>query len=113
MDAQKVTPALAQRLASAGVGESLVVVIELRPLPPSELDHGSRAERISRLRHVFERQAGVVEAAVAAAGGEVLNTVWLNQSIVVRVSAGALGELTHAEEVRRIDLPRRLRFESS
>jgi len=60
------------------------------------------------MRGAFERDAGALEQAVVAAGGQVLASAWLNRTIRARVPAGALRGLSAIDVVETLDLPRRL-----
>lgn len=101
----KATPRLAAHLA-AGAGPDVEVVVELRPLPPPA--SGTRQERIAAGRAAFDAELAPVAARVAQVGGEVLDAAWLNQTLRVRLPAGAVPELAAVAEVTRIDLPRPL-----
>jgi hypothetical protein len=105
----KVAPRLAQRLVGMAAAEPVEVVIELAGPPPET--GGSRAERVAAARAAFDRDVVDVRRAVAAAGGEVLDAVWLNRTVRGRVPAGGVATVAADEGVAVVDLPRRIELD--
>jgi hypothetical protein len=108
MDVAKLRPALAERLRQAAPGETLEIVLELQPRRVQPTQGLSVEERTAPVRDGFAHDSKPVEDAVAAAGGAVLGRVWLNQTIRVRVPAGAVPALSAFAQVVALDLPRTL-----
>ncbi len=113
MNTSKLSPGLLERLEHAREGELVDLVVELQPLPVGQTDDASRAERIASLREAFQREASPVEAAVRSAGGEVLGSAWINQSLRVRMPAGSVALLAELDRVSLLDSPRLLELEGS
>jgi hypothetical protein len=102
----KVAPRLAERLGTTPPPEPVEVVIELAGGPPPA--SGSRAERMAAARSSFARDLDAVRKTITAAGGEVLDAVWLNRTVRGRVPAGGIPAVAAAEGVAVVDLPRRI-----
>jgi hypothetical protein len=75
-----------ERLASLDGRSPVEVVVEMQPVavPAS----GSRASRIEAVRTGFEEELRGVAERIAAAGGEVLETAWINQTVRGSIPAG-------------------------
>jgi hypothetical protein len=99
--ADKVTPRLAERLSTGP--DDVEVIVELRPL--DRPDGGTRQERVAALRDSFAAELGPVAEQITAAGGEVLESAWINQTLRVRLPAAAVDEVAASATVIRIDLP--------
>jgi hypothetical protein len=110
MDRSKLTSGMAERVAHAGGGVRLDVIVELQPftLP----DSGTREARIAWLRTRFDEEARPVLAAIHAAGGEVLGTAWINHTLRARLPVESVTALAELPEVFRIDVPRALLMEA-
>lgn len=102
----KVAPRLAERLDALAEPEQVEVIIELmgREMPVS----GSRQERMAAAKLSFERDVAAVTETIMAAGGEVLESAWLNQTVRGRVSAGKVARVAADDAIAVIDLPHRL-----
>lgn len=98
--ADKVTPRLAELLSTRP--DAVEVVVELRPL--GWPDGGTRQERVAALRDAFAAELGPVAERITAAGGEVLESAWINQTLRVRLPAAAVDEVAASGAVVRIDL---------
>jgi hypothetical protein len=106
MNTSKLSPSLSERLEHAGGDESIDLVVELRPLSTEQTDASSRGERIASLRGAFQREAAPVEAAIRAAGGEVLNGIWINRTILARIPTEFVTCMAELDGVFALDLPR-------
>ncbi|SDD47917.1 hypothetical protein SAMN05660690_4318 [Geodermatophilus telluris] len=104
--AGKLTARVAERLAQAGAGSPVEVVVELRPVEVPVT--GSRAERTRAVRAAFERELAGVAERIAAAGGVVLETAWVDQTVRGSVPAAGLLAVAEDDAVTAIDLPRPL-----
>jgi hypothetical protein len=105
-DADKLSPRLVERLEMVDRVTPIEVVVELRPLDPGALPVGSRHERVAALREAFQRELAPVAERIEAAGGSVLETAWLNQTVRSRIPAGQLGRVADDDAVVTIDLAR-------
>lgn len=101
--AGKVSPRLVEQLESTEPAGLVEVVVELEPksVPPGQ----SRASRMAAMRQDFEREAAPVSRRIEAAGGQVLGSAWINQTIRGRIPAGEVLEVAEEASVRAIDLP--------
>jgi hypothetical protein len=109
MDAAKLTPDLATRLAQADADDVLGVVLELDP--HSELPTAapqSREEQIALRKETFNHDVVPVEEAVREAGGEVAGRAWINQTVKARVPAQGIVQLSELEKVATLDVPHNL-----
>ena len=109
MDAAKLNPELATRLAQADAHDVLDVVVELDPQsePPAAAPQ-SRSEQIALRKETFGHDVVPVEEAIHEAGGEVLDRAWINQTVRARVPAQGVEQLSELEKVAALDVPRRL-----
>lgn len=112
MSTPKLTRGLAERAERCPGGELLDVVVELHPAAGTHEGAASRAERVSRAREAFQREAAPVESTIQALGGEVLGTAWINQTLRARVPAEALPRLASLDAVTALDLPHALERDS-
>ena len=106
---RKVTSELAADVEQRPSGESIDVVVELTPAAsPSS---GSRSERVAQARSAFERQAESVRRMIVDAGGEVLGSAWINQTLRTRLPKPLLEQLALDDRVARLDVTRTLTAE--
>lgn len=104
--AAKLSARVTERLASLDAGSPVEVVVEMQPVEtPSG---GSRASRIEAVKAGFEQELRGVAERIAAVGGEVLETAWINQTVRSSIPAAELVRVAEDEAVAAIDLPRPL-----
>ena len=101
----ELSPRLVECLESVDRVTPIEVVVELCPVDPAALPSGSRPERVAALQAAFQRELRPVAERIEAAGGAVLETAWLNQTLRSVVPAGELPALAAYAAVRTIDLP--------
>ncbi|HEY8548167.1 MAG TPA: hypothetical protein VIL36_24080 [Acidimicrobiales bacterium] len=106
---RKVSPALEADVEQHDNGEPIEVVVELNPEPSPK--SGTRGERIAQARAAFERQADAVRRTILAAGGEVLGSAWINQTLRTRLPKSLLEQLEGDDRVARLDVTRTLTAE--
>ena len=112
MDAAKLTPDLTTRLTQAAADDVLDVVLELHPQPgPAAAAPQSRSERIAVRKETFSHDVAPVEEAIHESGGEVVDRAWINQTVLARVPAQAVEQLSELEKVAALDVPRTLEAE--
>ena len=102
--AEKVGPSLARRIAAADAQGQVEVVIELTGDVEVPAD-GTRQQRIAAARSSFERDVAAVSDRIEAAGGEVLETAWLNRTLRGRLPAATVVRVAADDAVAAIDLP--------
>jgi hypothetical protein len=104
--AAKLSPRLVAELGAVDESSEVEVIVELQPVetPPA----GSRQERIAAMKAGFERELRPVAERILQAGGQVLETAWLNQTVRSRIPAGQVPRVAEDEVVSAIDLPRKL-----
>jgi hypothetical protein len=106
----KLSPRVTERLASLDGRSPVEVVVEMQPVVvPST---GSRASRIEAVRAGFEQELRGVAERIAAVGGEVLETAWINQTVRSSIPAAELLRVAEDDAVTGIDLPRPLTADS-
>jgi hypothetical protein len=105
----KLSPRLVECLESVDRVTPIEVVVELQPVDVAALPDGSRHERVAALQAAFERELAPVAERIEAAGGAVLETAWLNQTLRSRIPAGALHSLAADASIHAIDLPHPIR----
>ncbi len=108
---RKVSSALEADVERHGSGEPIDVVVELTPTPSPASASGSRGERIAQARTAFERQADAVRRMIVDAGGEVLGSAWINQTLRTRLPKQLLEQLALDERVARLDVTRAITAE--
>jgi hypothetical protein len=101
----KLSPRLVECLESVDRVTPIEVVVELQPVDVTALPAGSRHERVAALQAAFQRELAPVAQRIEAAGGTVLETAWLNQTVRSRLPAGALRSVAEEVAVHAIDLP--------
>lgn len=105
----KLSQRLVEELGAVDEASEVEVVVELQPVQTPQA--GSRQERIAAMKERFERELRPVAERIAQAGGRVVETAWLNQTIRSRLPAGEVPRVAEDEAVGAIDLPRRLEAE--
>jgi hypothetical protein len=107
----KLSPRVTERLASLGGRGPVEVVVEMQPVAVPAT--GSRASRIDAVKAGFEQELGGVVERIAAVGGEVLETAWINQTVRSSIPAAELLRVAQHAAVTGIDLPRPLAADSA
>jgi hypothetical protein len=105
-DVTKLSPRLRQELGAVDESSQVEVIVELQPLEPPKA--ASRQERMAAMKEGFERELRPVAEKIVQAGGQVLETAWLNQTVRGRIPAGAVERVAEHETVSGIDLPHKL-----
>jgi hypothetical protein len=105
-DVAKLSPRLRRELAVVDESSQVEVIVELQPVETPTA--ASRQERISAMKEGFERELRPVAEKITRAGGQVLETAWLNQTIRSRLPAGEVPHVAEHEAVSGIDLPHQL-----
>lgn len=106
MNNLKLSQSLVRRLEKAEEGEVVDLVLELQPIAPPPAAGVSRAEAIAQMREAFDREAAPVAAAIEGAGGQVTDSVWINQTLRASIPAGGVGSLADLDGVLLLDLSR-------
>lgn len=102
----KLSPGVAERLASVDGQSPVEVIVEMQPIAvPST---GSRRDRIEAVKAGFEQELRTVAEAIAAVGGRVLDTAWINQTVRSSIPAAKVLRVAEDDAVAGIDLPRPL-----
>ena len=110
-DVTKLSPRLQQELDAIDDSSPVEVIVELQPLDLPKT--GSRQERMAAAKRRFELEVQSVVDKITEAGGQVLETAWLNQTVRSRIPAGGVPSLAEDDTVSGIDLPSRLAPEDS
>lgn len=107
MATPKITEALAQKLQASPPASTVEVVVEVQSLgvPAASLP---RDARIRALRQDFDAVAAPLAEAIAALGGKVTGTTWLNQTLRASLPATEIAKLDSLDAVQRIDVPHAL-----
>ena len=112
MTIDKLTAKLAEHIEKTGVGDMLDVIVELDPTRGQDILSSSgdlsRQDRIAKLQEDFTEQSAAVVSKIAEAGGEILDHVWINKTLKVRLPAESVGEIAQEAEVKAVDLPETL-----
>jgi hypothetical protein len=102
----KLSPSVAERLASVDGQTPVEVIVEMQPVDvPST---GSRRDRIEAAKAGFEQELRGVAETIAAVGGRVLATAWINQTVRSSIPAAEILRVAEDDMVAGIDLPRPL-----
>ena len=104
--AAKLSSRLAERIDSVDESSPVEVIVELHPAAMPTW--GSRQERIAAVKEDFQRELESVAEKITAAGGQVLEAAWLNQTVRTRIPAGEVPRVAEDEAVSSIDLPKAL-----
>jgi len=113
MDAAKLTPHLTTRLTDAADDDILDVVLELDPKSTESAvgAQQSRSEEIALRKEIFSNEVVPVEQTIHEVGGEVVDRAWINQTVLARVPARGVEQLSELEKVAALDVPRTLEAE--
>ncbi|WP_128548641.1 hypothetical protein [Larkinella soli] len=105
MKPDKISFALAEQLRQAPDEAEVDVVVELAPAPVSSsgLPAGSRQEKMAFLQQAFREKKEPIEQLIREQGGQVLDSVWLNQTLRARIPARCLDQLTERDEIMLLD----------
>jgi hypothetical protein len=102
----KLSPRLRQALGAIDESSQVEVIVEMQPVEVSKA--GSRQDRVAAMKEDFERDVRPMAEKIIEAGGEVLETAWLNQTLRSRLPARKVSQVAEHETVRSIDLPHEL-----
>jgi hypothetical protein len=102
-NAARITQTLLKKAAAAPPSELVDVVVEL--VPGGAGSGATPAERMAALDRAFQQRASAVEEAIREAGGHVVERLWINDCLRVRVPASALSRLARLELVSTLDTP--------
>jgi hypothetical protein len=101
--AAKLSRRLAKRIDSVDGSSPVEVIVELQPLNLPTA--GSRQERMAAAKQRFELELRSVADKITEAGGQVLETAWLNQTVRSRIPAREVPRVAEDDTVSAIDLP--------
>jgi hypothetical protein len=106
VDGSKLTKELRARLEQIPRDSLIEVILEISGGEGAPLRAGaSRGELMATRRQQFLETVAPVERRIHNMGGEVLDHVWLNQTLRVRVPAGNVDQLTEPDCVASVDAP--------
>jgi len=112
MDAAKLRSELSTRLAQADADDVLDVVLELNPQAESAAaTPRSRSEEIAFRKETFSHDVAPIEEAINESGGEVVSQAWINQTVLARVPARGVEQLSELDNVAVLDVPHTLEAE--
>jgi hypothetical protein len=112
MDAAKLRPDLSTRLAQAEADDVLDVVLELDPqTEPDAPAPQSRREQIALRKETFDNDVVPVEEAINESGGKVVARAWINNTVLARVPARGVEQLSELDKVAALDVPRTIEAE--
>lgn len=111
----KLSAELSDELEKIDSSELLDVILELRSDSRPETAQGvnSRREKVAALKEAFERNLAPVEEVVRKAGGEIMGSAWINQTVRARVPAKNVKELSEHDKIIAVDIPHALTPDSS
>jgi hypothetical protein len=109
-DVTKLSPRLRHELGAVDESSQVEVIVELQSVEMPKA--ASRQESMAAMKEGFERELRPVAAKIIEAGGQVLETAWLNQTVRSRIPAREVSHLAEHEAVSGIDLPHKLEPES-
>ena len=99
----KVSPRLRAKLSDAKSDSNVEVVIQLTP--PKLRSAGSRGERAAAAKEQFEREVASMRDRISSAGGEVIDTAWINSTVRSRIRAEHVEDLAADDRVVALDVP--------
>ena len=102
----KLSPGVTERLATVDGRSPVEVVVEMKPIAVPAT--GSRRDRVEAVKAGFEQELDSVAATIAAVGGRVLETAWINQTVRSSLPAEEVLRVAADDAVAAIDLPRPL-----
>ena len=110
---ETIKPDLASQIDAADDESLLDVVVELEaPSARAAVPTGDRAAVMAQMKETFRTTADPVIELIVAKGGEVLGEAWLNQTLRARVPARSVTELSSADGVTALDVPRQIEAEA-
>ena len=102
-DVTKLSPRLQQELDAIDDSSPVEVIVELQPLDLPKT--GSRQQRMAAAKQRFDHEVQSVVDKITEAGGQVLETAWLNQTVRSRIPAREVPRVAEDDTVSAIDLP--------
>jgi hypothetical protein len=102
----KLSPRVTEQLAAVDGRSPVEVVVEMQPVAVPVT--GSRQDRAEAMKAGFEQELHSVAATIAAVGGRVLETAWINQTVRSSLPAEEILRVAADDAVAAIDLPRPL-----
>ena len=104
--ASKLSEDLLRQLNEAKPATTIDVVVELDTAPESTTkDLRSRIERIDALKKHFSQNLTPVVEAIQKAGGEVIESAWLNSTVLARVPTESIPLLAKHDKITKLDVP--------
>ncbi|AMR30515.1 hypothetical protein A0256_03300 [Mucilaginibacter sp. PAMC 26640] len=110
MTSAKLTNDLSDKLQGMGkTSDTLRVVLELYPNPDETSPNAaSRQEKIRYQKQQFQAGLDAVSEVIHQDGGKLLDSAWINRTVLAEVPVSALGRITDMPEVASVDTPRPL-----
>jgi len=104
--ASKLSEHLLRQMNEAQPATIIDVVVELDTAPESMTkDLHSRTERIDALKKHFSQNLTPVVEAIQKAGGEVIESAWLNSTVLARVPTDSIPVLAEHHKITKLDVP--------
>src|SRR5438874_1848933 len=103
----KLSPVLENHLETAKPDDWVDVVLEVNEDPPAELPSERSKRYAAADKHFTSSNQNLIQH-IQDAGGQVLDKSWLSGAIKARVRANDIERLRSLDNVKLIDLPRRL-----
>lgn len=98
-----------QELLASPTHSASTLLIRLVDQPAPE--NVSRSQKISHRKGQFEAVSQEVENAIRRMDGQILDRVWLNHTLLVRMPIPKIFALEQLQQVARIELPQTLHKE--
>ena len=113
MSSEKVSPQLTASLKQTGEEGLVDLIVELADPPATKTDTDERTHQIAARKEAFSKHAEPVAEQIRRMGGEVTDQAWINSSMRARVSKKMIAALSEAPQVKRLDLPRAIKADTS
>ena len=107
MDSSKITQSLKTHLEKSPAAKEIDVVVELTPDAEAIYpENSSRSQKMQHLKQAFNDKLQPVADEISNKGGNILDSVWINQTVHAKLPADCLEALALLKEVHAIDLPK-------
>ena len=106
----KITPNLNDYLNRTEPTAKIEVIIELSPIDTQTMrdSDAPRNDKIAQIKDAFQKNMQPVQEAIRNAGGDVMDSAWLNQTVKARIPAANIHTLANLDGITAIDLPKTL-----
>jgi 2,4-dienoyl-CoA reductase-like NADH-dependent reductase (Old Yellow Enzyme family) len=110
MAESKITQDLRGVLTKMAGKEVVDIILEFDQIIDSFQENQTRQMKIKSLKDHLLTNVDEIKDFIEQNGGQIINQIWLNGSIEVKIPAGKVDKLSEFEVVKKLDNPQKLDF---